>query len=50
MSNSFGIKRNLTMLTDFYEFTMSNGFLENHQFPMAASLPYWRAWNNYWIM
>ena len=31
MSNSFGIKRNLTMLTDFYEFTMSNGFLENHQ-------------------
>ena len=23
------IPRNLTMLTDFYEFTMSNGYLKN---------------------
>ena len=29
MQRRLSIERNLTLLTDFYELTMSNGFLEN---------------------
>ena len=48
-------EKNLTMLTDFYEFTMANGYFEKGiadrraYFDMcrtAAATPSWRAWNN----
>lgn len=53
-------ERNLTMLTDFYEFTMANGYFEKgiRQPPRilryvlppctgtAADMPSWQAWNS----
>ena len=52
-------ERNLTMLTDFYEFTMANGYFERVSataahtsicssavYRTAADMPSWRAWNS----
>lgn len=53
---------NLTMLTDFYELTMANGFFQTgnvdkiayfdmffRRIPMGAASPSWRASSNWWI-
>lgn len=52
-------ERNLTMLTDFYEFTMANGYFEkgignrrayfdmsSAVYRTAADMPSWQAWNS----
>ena len=52
---------NLTMLTDFYEFTMANGYFRQRlsgirsailicfsaKCPTRAALPLWRVWNSW---
>ena len=51
-------KMNLTLLADFYEITMANGYLEHgvadqiayydvffRKFRMKADLPLWPGWN-----
>lgn len=55
------LKNNLTMLTDFYELTMANGYFENgfentiayfdmffRKVRMAAALPLWPACSRWW--
>ena len=59
MNESQGM--NLTMLADFYELTMANGYFQNglhektavfdmffRSVPMEGDLPSWQEWSSWW--
>ena len=59
--NFYDQQFNLTMLTDFYELTMANGYLSNgyadticyfdmfyRKVPDEGALPLWPGWSSWW--